>query len=569
MTALHQSLGGVSPSPQRMGRGRGEGRPRSLITSAGFRPLPIGWGEGGVRGTLRLPDVLYRFLCFFAPFRGYQLGVLIFLAASPSHAAGYVPSSVIPPKPAREIRGAWVATVANIDWPSTNNLSTARQKAELLALLDRVAQLKLNTVILQVRPACDALYASPIEPWSDYLTGTMGKAPSPFYDPLTFAVDEAHKRGLELHAWFNPYRAHHSSAQGPIASSHISKTHPELVRTYGKSLWLDPGEKEVQDYSLSVVMDVVKRYDIDGVHFDDYFYPYPEKDHPLAFPDSASWKRYTERGGKLEREDWRRENVNLFIVRVSQSIKALKPWVKFGIAPFGIWRPGYPAQVKGLDAYASIYADSRKWLREGWVDYLAPQLYWGEEKKETSFGALLQWWVGENVHHRHLWPGLDISRVGANRSPDEIVNQVRFTRQQTGSDGNVYWGVRALTENRRGLADALAGQTYAQPALPPSLPWIDGQPPRQPQISATVTSAGEVRVSCAPTGAEPVGWWLVQTRVGTTWSVEMLPGFKSAGSVVLSFKPEVIAISAVDRCGNVSSPSVLEKQRMADSAAGQ
>jgi uncharacterized lipoprotein YddW (UPF0748 family) len=463
----------------------------------------------------------------------------------------------------------WIASVKNIDWPSRPGLSVGEQKTELRALLSQAKRLRLNAVLLQIRPSCDALYDSRIEPWSEYLSGRMGQAPVPYYDPLAFAIEEAHQRGLELHAWFNPYRARHPAALSPAANNHISRTRPQLVRTYGKSLWLDPGEREVQEHSLAVVMDVVRRYDIDGVHFDDYFYPYPEKDLPLAFPDSASWKRYAERGGKLGREDWRRENVNLFIVRVSQSIKALKPWVKFGIAPFGIWRPGHPAQVKGLDAYAAIYADSRKWLREGWVDYLAPQLYWGEEKKETSFGALLQWWVGENTHQRHLWPGLDISRVGPNRAPEEIVSQVRLTRQQSGSDGNIYWGVRALTENRRGLTDALAGQTYSQPALPPSLPWIDGQPPGPPQISATVTLAGETRVSCKPTGAEPVGWWLMQTRIGTSWSVEILPGFQSAGSIVLSNKPDVIAVSAVDRCGNVSTPSVLEKQRMTEPAAGQ
>jgi len=249
----------------------------------------------------------------------------------------------------------------------------AGQKAELLAILDRAAQLRLNAIIFQVRPACDALYASPIEPWSEYLTGAMGKAPQPFYDPLTFAVEEAHKRGLELHAWFNPYRAAHPSAKSPIASNHISKTKPSLVRRYGKHLWLDPGEKEVQDYSLSVVMDVVRRYDVDGVHFDDYFYPYKESEG--GFPDDASWKRFGA-GGKLSRDDWRRENVNTFIRRVYETIKAAKPWVKFGVSPFGIWRPGNPSSVQGLDAYQELYADSRKWLQNAWVDYFTPQLYW-------------------------------------------------------------------------------------------------------------------------------------------------------------------------------------------------
>ena len=219
----------------------------------------------------------------------------------------------------------------------------------MLAILDRAVQLKLNAIIFQVRPACDAMYASTIEPWSEYLTGTMGKAPEPFYDPLAFAVAEAHKRGLELHAWFNPYRARLLSTKSPVAPNHVSKTHPQLVRHYGKYLWLDPGEKETQDYSLSVIMDVVKRYDVDGIHFDDYFYPYKETDasgKDWIFRTTASWQRFGA-AGKLSRDDWRRENVNGFIQRLYQSIKAAKPWVKFGISPFGIWRPRNPAQIEG------------------------------------------------------------------------------------------------------------------------------------------------------------------------------------------------------------------------------
>ncbi len=222
--------------------------------------------------------------------------------------ASYEPATILPPKPMREFRGVWVATVNNIDWPSKRGLSTAEQKAELLAILDRAAQLKLNAIIFQVRPACDAMYASKIEPWSEYLTGTMGKAPEPFYDPLEFAIEEAHKRGLELHAWFNPFRALHPSAKSPIATNHVSKTKSDLVRRYGKHLWLDPGERDVQDYTLSVVLDVMKRYDVDGIHFDDYFYPYKEKNGggaEMDFPDDASWKKYGARSG-LSRDDWRR-----------------------------------------------------------------------------------------------------------------------------------------------------------------------------------------------------------------------------------------------------------------------
>ena len=479
----------------------------------------------------------------------------------------YVSSVVRPPSVPREFRGLWIATVKNIDWPSRPGLPVAEQKAELRSLLDRARQLHFNAVLLQVRPSCDALYASKFEPWSEYLTGQMGQPPEPFYDPLAFAVQEAHQRGIELHAWFNPYRARHSVAFSPASSDHISRTRPHLVKAYGKSLWLDPGEREVQEHSLNVVLDVVRRYDIDGVHFDDYFYPYPEKDakgHPLPFPDATSWRRYHEGGGKLGREDWRRENVNLFIVRVSQSIKALKPWVKFGIAPFGIWRPGQPPQVKGLDAYDTLYADSRKWLREGWVDYLAPQLYWGEERRETSFRALVEWWTGENVHHRYVWPGLDISRVGRSRGPEEIVSQVRLTRDQSGSAGNIHWGADRLIKNQQGLADVLVKQVYASPALVPAMPWLSNQTPGRPEISASQNPAGEVKVVCKPTGAEPIGWWLVQTRNGGAWKVEVRPGFQSEEAILLRGKPDAIGVSAVDRFGNASAAAVLEWQRAPD-----
>ena len=255
------------------------------------------------------------------------LGFAALGAAFASRAANYEPSTVVPPEPVREFRGAWVATVVNIDWPSQKGLSTQEQKAELVAILDRAAQLKLNTIVFQVRPSCDAFYASRIEPWSEYLSGTMGKPPAPFYDPLAFAIEEAHKRGLELHAWFNPYRARLLTAKSFAASNHVTVTRPQLVRHYGEFLWLDPGEKDAQDYSLSVIMDVVQRYDVDGIHFDDYFYPYKVpagSGKYLDFPDNPSWKRYGT-GGKLSRDDWRRENVNRFVERVYKSIKLTKP----------------------------------------------------------------------------------------------------------------------------------------------------------------------------------------------------------------------------------------------------
>ncbi|HEU0052128.1 MAG TPA: family 10 glycosylhydrolase, partial [Longimicrobium sp.] len=244
-----------------------------------------------------------------------------------------------PPAVRREFRAVWVATVANIDWPSRPGLPADSARRELDAILDRSAELRLNAIVFQVRPAADALYPSTLEPWSEYLTGAQGTPPDQAWDPLAYAVEGAHRRGMELHAWFNPYRARHPSAKSPNSATHISRANPELVKRYGQYLWMDPGEPAVQQRSIDVMMDVVRRYDVDGVHIDDYFYPYPERDSAGAnidFPDSASWARYVAGGGRLSRDDWRRHNVDVFIQRLYREIKNEKPWVKFGISPFGI-----------------------------------------------------------------------------------------------------------------------------------------------------------------------------------------------------------------------------------------
>ncbi|HNW06324.1 MAG TPA: family 10 glycosylhydrolase [Verrucomicrobiota bacterium] len=480
-----------------------------------------------------------------------------------SHAA----ANDTPPPPLREFRGAWVATVANIDWPSRKTLSTQEQKTELLAILDRAVHLKLNAIIFQVRPACDALYASRIEPWSEYLTGTMGKAPEPFYDPLAFAIEEAHKRGLELHAWFNPYRARLRSAASPVAANHVSKTRPQLVREYGEFLWLDPGEKAVQDYSLSVVMDVVKRYDVDGIHFDDYFYPYKARDRAgkeLDFPDNASWQR-SGVAGKMSRDDWRRENVNNFIQQVYKSIKTTKPWVKFGISPFGIWRPNSPAQIKGLDAYATLYADSRKWLINGWADYFAPQLYWAIEPPAQSFPVLLQWWAEQNPKGRTLCPGMNSTKVSgpspssSGWSPQEIVSQIRLTRKQAGVGGHIHWNMKSLMRNNA-LGEALVRETYQQPALMPLSPWLGRATPAKPQLTlASPQRAGSLTLSWALAGPGKAWLWLVQTRSGGTWSTQILPGGQSSHTWS-GTTPEVVAVSAVNRNGEASAPSLFQSQ---------
>jgi uncharacterized lipoprotein YddW (UPF0748 family) len=470
----------------------------------------------------------------------------------------YSPSQIKPPPVAREFRGAWIASVGNIDWPSQRDLTAEQQKAELLAIFDMARRLNLNALMLQVRPACDALYPSSLEPWSEYLTGQMGKPPRPFYDPLEFAVEEAHKRGLELHAWFNPFRAGHSTRKSPATATHISKSRPFLVRTYGKELWLDPGDKAVHEYTLNVILDVSRRYDVDGVVLDDYFYPYPVRDtegKSLPFPDWPTWKTYREAGGKLARDDWRRENINIFIQQLYTKVKAQKSWVKVGISPFGIWRPGNPEPVKGFDAFASLYADSRNWLEQGWLDYFVPQLYWSSNAREQSYPDLLKWWCDHNPRKRHVWPGNSVSRVGANRGPDELVNQVRITRQQPGATGNVHWSVRALMRNTQGVVDSLKREVYQKPALVPMMPWLDAAAPQTPKLDIEQTAKG-MKVSWQPV-SEPASRWVWQLKTDNEWTAEILSG--ASGSRIVS-SADVIAVSAVDRCGNVSPPAVLEKR---------
>lgn len=469
----------------------------------------------------------------------------------------------VPPAPHREFRGVWVATVDNIDWPSKKGLSTADQQKELLAILDAAAAHGLNAVIFQVRPAGDAMYRSKLEPWSEYLTGRQGEAPHPLWDPLAFAVKEAHARGLELHAWFNPYRARHPSATGPLAKNHLARRRPSLVKTYGTQLWMDPGEPAVRAQTVKVVLDVVRRYDIDGVHLDDYFYPYKEKraNGSTEFPDDASWKRYRKKGGTLDRDDWRRRNVDLLIETLHVRIAKTKPWVKFGVSPFGIWRPGNPETVRGFDAYTQLYADSRKWLREGWVDYFTPQLYWAMDKEGQRYPELLAWWAEQNVKHRHLWPGNYTSKVASNGVPpawrrDEVVAQVRATRAQAGATGNVHFSAKAFLDDRDSVATALERLVYAEPALVPASPWMMHGAPKSPQLRI-VHGAGDDQLTLAPRGKDVVRWWFVQAKYGSGWESHTFDGARRSLSLSeIGHDPlvaaEVVAVTAVDRAGNAA-----------------
>ncbi len=461
------------------------------------------------------------------------------------------------PEVPREFRGVWVATVANIDWPSKPGLPVHQQQRELLEMLDRAALLRLNAVVFQVRPHADALYKSDIEPWSEYLTGTQGRAPNPAWDPLEYAVREAHARGLELHAWFNPYRAKNDASKSPLAPSHIARTDPELVKPYGRFLWMDPGEPLVRRRTLRVVLDVVKRYDIDGVHIDDYFYPYPIAQSgnrgELPFPDNASWAKYRARGGKLTRDDWRRENVNTLVRELSEAIREEKPWVKFGISPFGIWRPGSPATVRGLDAYDKLYADARKWLHEGWGDYFSPQLYWPTYKEGQKYPVLLEWWSKENKLRRHLWPGNFTSRAGASGSGafavSELLEQIHVTRVHPGASGNVHFSMRSFTSNQAGMNDALIDGPYRVPALVPHSPWMKAPPPPAPRVSLGRDRDGVRTVELTTATGDRPWLWVVRSRYASGWHLDVVPGAAVAWRAPTTADPIEVIVSTVNRIG--------------------
>lgn len=390
-----------------------------------------------------------------------------------------------------EFRGAWIATVANIDWPSRPGLSSEEQQQELIRLLDRAAALHFNAVIFQVRPAADAFYDSPFEPWSPWLTGTMGQAPEPFYDPMQFAITEAHKRGLELHAWFNPFRAGHSAHRGSYSEDHISVTHPHLVHRYGDFLWLDPGFSESREHTKRVILDVVRRYDIDAVHFDDYFYPYPSYADGESFPDSLSWSKASRLNASLTRDEWRRENVNQLIQDLADSIREIKPHVRFGISPFGIWRPGFPNRTAGFDSFAELHADARLWLNNGWVDYFSPQIYYTMDQIAQPFPIMLNWWNEENRKQRHLWPGLYTSRLWTENRiwpASEIIGQIYTARAFPNVTGTIHFSMKTFMQNSQEINQLLSSGPYALPAAVPASPWLTLPLPEPPLFSVTEES---------------------------------------------------------------------------------
>ncbi len=474
------------------------------------------------------------------------------------------PQNLQLPQIPREFRAAWIASVANINWPSKPGLTTAEQKQEALQLLDYLKTNNFNAVILQVRPQADALYKSNYEPWSYFLTGKQNQAPQPFYDPLQFWIDEAHERGMELHAWLNPYRAHHTSSKD-ISNESIVRKNPEMVYRLKEGFyWMDPSKKETQDLTTKVVMDIVNRYDVDGIHFDDYFYPYPSYNGDSDFPDEKSYQQYINSNGMLSKGDWRRASVNNLIERVYKEIKTSKSHVKFGISPFGIWRPGFPASIKGFDQYEKLYADAKLWLNKGWIDYFTPQLYWPTSKTEQSFPVLLSWWQEENTFQRHLWPGININTDKYGRSDNaEIEQEIEFGRKLIPkSNGVVHWNISMLTKNPS-LTKTLNEGPYKTTALVPASKWLDSIPPANPTTTVKKIGAA-VELNWNPKEND-VFQYILYTNFENNWEYQILPKsttrkslnkFKMVDGKKIELKK--VIISAIDRAGNESNQEVIE-----------
>lgn len=394
-----------------------------------------------------------------------------------------VPASASEKNPKREFRGAWLHVIGQSQW---QDKSTEQAKAYIRDQFDKLAEAGCNAVIFQVRPTADAVYKSDLEPWSAWLTGKRGKAPAPMWDPMEYAIDEAHKRGLEFHAWLNPYRVT-STAKEVLPANHDSNREPHRFFRYNGQILFDPAYQENRDFICKVVKDIVDRYDVDGIHIDDYFYPYPAPGKKI--PDDASYRKFA---NGQDVGDWRRRNVDLLIEQLHATIKEAKPWVRFGVSPFGIWRNKRTdprgSESTGLQNYDDLYADVILWAKKGWVDYLAPQLYWSLDTKAAPSRHLAQWW-NDNANGTDIYIGWDVKRTmdspdPGNKDRNELDTKVRLSRKLPNVKGNVWWHGYWVTGNYKGAADSLAMKHQSTIALPPAYG----------DLKKTPKSVGEVKI---------------------------------------------------------------------------
>jgi uncharacterized lipoprotein YddW (UPF0748 family) len=400
---------------------------------------------------------------------------------------------LLPPK--REFRAVWIATVDNIDWPSSKTLEPEAQRQEFSSLLDFHKRVGMNAVFVQVRAAGDAFYAKSSEPWSEWLTGRQGRRPEPFWDPMEFMIKEAHQRGLEFHAWLNLNRLVHKSATS-VSTDNISYTHPEWILNYDGYKLFDFGIPEVRDFITQVTVNVAKNYDVDGIHFDDYFYPYAVPGQTVQ--DEASFRKYGR--GFTNKADWRRNNIDLLVKQIHDALEEVNPRLKFGISPCGVWRnKGTDSEGSktygALASYDDLFADSRRWIKEGWVDYIAPQVYFSSGFGRVPYRNLVDWWT-DNSYGRHIYVGMGAYRVGYKEkdtnwaNPKEIPNQIRYLRGNE-TDGAIFFSSRSLKNNSLGFVDSLRQDLFHYPALVPSMPWKDNIPPLSPKsLKATLLTNG-------------------------------------------------------------------------------
>lgn len=475
--------------------------------------------------------------------------------------------------PKREFRGVWIATVANIDWPSKPGLNSDIQKAELIRILDEHQKTGMNAIMLQIRPATDALYGKSRELWSRFLTGKQGQAPTPYYDPLEFAIEEAHKRGIELHAWFNPYRATFDLIDANTSPKHITKQKPEWFFTYGGKKLFNPGLPEVRQYIIGVIMDVVRNYDIDGVHFDDYFYPYPEANQPLK--DAESFSKYGKAFKNID--DWRRNNVDTLIHALSDSIHATKKYMKFGVSPFGIWRNKSQDPLgsisNGFDGYGKLYADARKWVQKGWLDYLNPQIYFPFGYDVAPYDKLTDWWA-DNAFGKHVYIGHAVYRATEKRqawvSKSQLPDQIRYLRKNSNIQGSVYFSSKSLTNNLAGFQDSLRNDFYRYPALTPTMEWLDAVKPNAPAELTAKKSEKGIELNwkegaAASDGEKAYGYMVYRFKRGERIDIEQAKqiisiSFDSSKTSYLDSTAQanqsyIYVVSAIDRLKNESALS--------------
>ena len=464
--------------------------------------------------------------------------------------------------PQYEFRAVWIATVENIDWPSKKGLPVEQQKAEFIRLLDMHKRNGMNAVIMQIRPVSDAFYPSRFEPWSEYLTGTQGLAPDPYYDPLQFMIEETHKRGMEFHAWLNPYRAVFNINHSSVAAGHVSRLFPQWFLTYGSTKYFDPGVPQVREHVNRIVRDLAERYDLDAIHFDDYFYPY--RIAGKEFPDEVSYAKY---GNGMNKDDWRRSNVDTIIKMLGETIKSINPRIKFGISPFGVWRndskdPRGSASKAGQTNYDDLYADILLWLENGWIDYVAPQLYWEMSHKTVGFNMLLDWWANHS-YGRQLYIGHGIyraleSKTGAWKNRAELPAQIRAVRANANVQGSIYFSSASFARNPNGWCDSLRNNYYKYPAIVPPMKWIDSIPP----ISPIFEKVSDNQIRLYYRGAEPIKAFAVYTlsndeteNINNATLVKILVADKTIDVDLLTIPIKTgdkIFVSSLDRNNNVS-----------------